>query len=70
VDHLLALANTESITLLTATRDVEHSGARVLRDYLLGRASRSRRRTLTSRGAADDAVGRGGRTGGGGEGPR
>jgi uncharacterized protein YeaO (DUF488 family) len=70
VDHLLALANTESITLLTATRDVEHSGARVLRDYLLGRASRSRRRTLTSHRATGDAVSRGGRTGGGEEGPR
>jgi uncharacterized protein YeaO (DUF488 family) len=70
VDHLIALANAETITLLTATRDVEHSGARVLRDYLVGRASRSRRRTSTSRWAADDAVGRGGRTGGSEEGPR
>jgi uncharacterized protein YeaO (DUF488 family) len=34
VDHLVALANTETITLLTATRDVEHSAARVLRDHL------------------------------------
>ena len=40
VDHLLALANAGTITLLTATRDVEHSGARVLRDHLVGRASR------------------------------
>jgi uncharacterized protein YeaO (DUF488 family) len=43
VDHLIALAGTETITLLTATRDLEHSGARVLRDHLLDRASRSHR---------------------------
>jgi uncharacterized protein YeaO (DUF488 family) len=50
VDRLIALTRTETVTLLTATRDVEHSGARVLRDHLIGRASRSRRRTSTSRG--------------------
>jgi uncharacterized protein YeaO (DUF488 family) len=55
VDRLIALARTESLTLLTATRDVEHSGARVLHEYLAGR-SRSRRRTSTSHPAMGDAV--------------
>jgi uncharacterized protein YeaO (DUF488 family) len=64
-DRLIALARTETITLLTATRDVEHSGARVLRDHLLGRASRSRRRTRPPHRPADDAVRRGDRTGDG-----
>ena len=70
VDRLIALADTETITLLTATRDVEHSGARVLRDHLLGRASLSRRQTLTAHRAIDAAVSRGVRTGDGEEGPR
>ena len=30
VEHLIELSRTRSVTLLTATRDVEHSGARVL----------------------------------------
>jgi uncharacterized protein YeaO (DUF488 family) len=34
VDHLLELASTQPVVLLTATGDVEHSGARVLRDHL------------------------------------
>jgi uncharacterized protein YeaO (DUF488 family) len=44
VRHLLELAQTRTVTLLTATRDVEHSGARVLQERLTSRASRSRRR--------------------------
>jgi uncharacterized protein YeaO (DUF488 family) len=43
VQHLIELARTRTITLLTATRDVEHSGARVLQQHLTSRASRSRR---------------------------
>jgi uncharacterized protein YeaO (DUF488 family) len=70
VDRLIALARTETITLLTATRDVEHSGARVLRDHLLGRASRSLRRSSTPHPPTDDAVRRGDRTGDGEERPR
>ena len=38
VDHLLELASTRPVILLTATRDVEHSGARVLHDHLESRA--------------------------------
>ena len=34
VGHILDLALTQRIVLLTATRDVEHSAARVLVDYL------------------------------------
>ncbi len=34
VDRLVELALAQSVTLLTATRDVEHSGARVLYDVL------------------------------------
>lgn len=37
VDHLLELAATRPVILLTATRDVEHSGARVLHDHLESR---------------------------------
>jgi uncharacterized protein YeaO (DUF488 family) len=44
VDRLIGLARTETITLLTATRDVEHSGARVLQGHVARRTSRSRRR--------------------------
>ena len=44
VQRLVKLAQTRTITLLTATRDVEHSGARVLQERLTSRASRSRRR--------------------------
>jgi len=42
VDRLVELARTERVTLLTATRDVEHSGARVLHQRVASRASRSR----------------------------
>ena len=38
VDHLIDLAATQTVMLLTATSDVEHSGARVLRDHLASRA--------------------------------
>lgn len=44
VQRLIELAQTRTVTLLTATRDVEHSGARVLQERLTSRASRSRRR--------------------------
>jgi uncharacterized protein YeaO (DUF488 family) len=38
--HLRAAARGRRIVLLTATRDVDRSGARVLRDRLAGRATR------------------------------
>jgi len=34
VAHLLGLAHEQHVVLLTATRDLDHSGARVLRDHL------------------------------------
>jgi uncharacterized protein YeaO (DUF488 family) len=34
VDHLVELSRTKPLTLLTAARDVEHSGARVLQERL------------------------------------
>ena len=34
VDHLLRVSSIQSLVLLTATGDVEHSGACVLRDHL------------------------------------
>lgn len=37
VDDLLDRADGRSLTLLTATRDTDHSGARVLADRLAGR---------------------------------
>jgi uncharacterized protein YeaO (DUF488 family) len=37
VEHLADLAATREVLLLTATRDVEHSGAHVLRAHLLDR---------------------------------
>lgn len=37
-DRLVELAGTERLMLLTATRDVEHSGARVLERFLTDRA--------------------------------
>jgi uncharacterized protein YeaO (DUF488 family) len=37
VDQLLAIAADRPLALLTATRDVEHSGAEVLRRYLAER---------------------------------
>ena len=43
VDHLIELARTTTVTLLTATRDVEHSGARVLHELVTSRARQSRR---------------------------
>ena len=43
VDHLIELARTTTVTLLTATRDVEHSGARVLQEFITSRARRSGR---------------------------
>jgi uncharacterized protein YeaO (DUF488 family) len=49
LDRLIELARTEPLTLLTATRDVEHSGARVVEQLLTSRASRSRRQPRVSR---------------------
>jgi uncharacterized protein YeaO (DUF488 family) len=40
VEELLALARRRRVTLLTATRDVEHSGAAVLASHLEGIAAR------------------------------
>jgi uncharacterized protein YeaO (DUF488 family) len=34
VKHLLEIARSREVLLLTATRDLEHSGARVLHDHL------------------------------------
>jgi uncharacterized protein YeaO (DUF488 family) len=45
VDRLIALAHTETRTLLSATRDVEHSGARVVQEHLSSRTSPSHRRS-------------------------
>jgi uncharacterized protein YeaO (DUF488 family) len=42
VQRLIELARTREVTLLTATDDVEHSGARVLQERLTSGASRSR----------------------------
>ncbi len=39
VERLVERARTEPIVLLTATRDVEHSGALVLKDHLVRRAA-------------------------------
>jgi uncharacterized protein YeaO (DUF488 family) len=44
VDHLVELADRQTVTLLTATRDVEHSGAQVLLDRVRSRRGRSRHR--------------------------
>ena len=44
LDRLLELASTKTITLVTATRDVEHSGARVLQELLATRRHPRRRR--------------------------
>ena len=41
VARLRAEATSRPVTLVTATRDVEHSGAAVLRDVLVGRATRA-----------------------------
>jgi len=57
VDHLVELARTDTITLLTATRDVDHSGARVLHELVTSLPSRTRRRA-SLRHSTDDPVGR------------
>jgi uncharacterized protein YeaO (DUF488 family) len=44
VDHLIELSRTTPVMLLTATRDVEHSGAEVLHRVVTDRAVRSGRR--------------------------
>jgi uncharacterized protein YeaO (DUF488 family) len=44
VNRLVELARDRPVTLLTATRDVEHSGARVLQQLLARRASGASRR--------------------------
>jgi uncharacterized protein YeaO (DUF488 family) len=36
VERLTAMADADGLVLLTATRDVEHSGAEVLLDHLMG----------------------------------
>ena len=41
VARLRAEATSRPVTLVTATRDVEHSGAAVLRDVLSGRSTRA-----------------------------
>lgn len=38
IERLIELAGANGVTLLTATRDVEHSGARVLQEHLAARA--------------------------------
>jgi uncharacterized protein YeaO (DUF488 family) len=74
VQRLIELAQSRTITLLTATRDVEHSAARVLQKHLTSRASRSRRRAPPAvavhpiSSADDRRVGRG-RLGGACDGP-
>jgi uncharacterized protein YeaO (DUF488 family) len=57
VEHLIELARTHTTTLLTATRDVEHSGARVLHQVVTSRASRPGRRA-SPRHSPDDPVNR------------
>lgn len=51
VDHLIDRVRVEQVTLLTATRDVAHSGAHVLHRFVTSRADRlgDRRRASTSR---------------------
>ena len=44
---LIGLARTRTITLVTTTRDIEHSGAQVLKELLTSRASRSARPKAT-----------------------
>jgi uncharacterized protein YeaO (DUF488 family) len=57
VEHLIELARTHTITLLTATRDVEHSGARVLHQLVTSRVSRTERRASSGH-SPDDPVDR------------
>jgi uncharacterized protein YeaO (DUF488 family) len=45
VEHLLELARTQRVVLLTATRDIEHSGARVLAEHLAVQTSDSPHRS-------------------------
>lgn len=53
IDHLRALARSGPVILLTATRDVDHSGARVLLDHLAGhRDAVALKRPVVSRGRA------------------
>jgi uncharacterized protein YeaO (DUF488 family) len=40
LDRLLELARTKTVTLVTATRDVDHSGARVLQELIATRRDR------------------------------
>lgn len=40
VDHILDMAYTERVVLLTATRDIEHSAAQVLLDHLQDQLAR------------------------------
>ena len=49
VAHLLDLADTGGLVLVTATRDLEHSAATVLHDVLVGRRGPQRRPTLAER---------------------
>ena len=44
VGRLVEITRAKTVTLLTATRDVEHSGARVLEAHLTSRATQSRHR--------------------------
>ncbi|MEO8697588.1 MAG: DUF488 family protein [Acidimicrobiales bacterium] len=44
VDRLVEIARTKTVTVLTATRDVEYSGARVLEAHINRCAKRSHRR--------------------------
>ena len=59
LDRLVELARAKTIVLLTATRDVEHSGARVLEERLTRRTSRSRRRPTDRHRASSSGVIRG-----------
>lgn len=48
VAHLLAVARQRPVVLVTATRDVEHSGARVLHDHLVSGQRRGSGRSRPS----------------------
>jgi uncharacterized protein YeaO (DUF488 family) len=45
--HLAQLAQVKTVVILTATRDLAHSGAEVLHHSVIGRASRRRHATVT-----------------------
>jgi uncharacterized protein YeaO (DUF488 family) len=49
VARLRELTDARAVSLVTATRDVEHSGARVLRDHLTGAETSTARRRSTRR---------------------